>query len=113
MNAAKPDEARVHVRYRCSGIGVHLWASVKQDMIDPEADYPLGSRSSESWYETPEGPAPICDGEWHAQPITVILADGWEQLEAGEAYLQFVIFTADGGRGAVDGWQTVKATGRT
>jgi hypothetical protein len=66
-----------------------------------------------SWYETPEGPVPTCDGKTHVTRFAVSLADGWEPLVSGRAWVQFVFFyvTASGdvARAADVGWATVQA----
>ena len=108
------ETARLLVKYRCWGEGVHLWGSAKQG---PELDPPAntGSDAAEAWRETPEGPVPTCDGTWHTE--RVVLQDtpdtaNHDALSRGSAWVQFVIFAVgpagEFGRGAWSGWTTVR-----
>lgn len=92
-----PDEAIVQAKYRCEGAGVHLWASVKQGPDLDVATGHTGSAYADSWYETPEGPMPICDGRTHVVQYTLSRSteDDFERLEDGQALLQFVFFYVD------------------
>ena len=115
QTGAQPDQAVVTVKYRCTGFGVHLWASAKQGP-DLDPSLPMGSGTTaaraDSWYETPEGPAPTCDGKNHVERYTITRVDGWDRLGKGEAWVQFVFFYVDGqgqqARAADVGWQTVR-----
>ena len=113
LTGAHPDEATIMAKYRCEGTGFHLWASVKQGPgIDEEH---TSSADAESWYETPEGPAPVCDGKNHVIRYTVTRVEGFDQLQKGEAWVQFVFFYVDANgaevRAADVGWAQVKAPG--
>lgn len=111
VSGADTSTAYVMAKYSCEGQGVHLWASMKQGpMIDEDhttSDYAV------SWYETPEGPAPVCDGKTHVTRFEVSLSDGFSPATTGPAWVQFVMFyiTPDGEfvRAADYGWGTVKA----
>ena len=102
-----PDQATIMAKYRCVGEGVHLWASVKQGPNVTETNN--SSAVADSWYETPEGPAPRCDGKTHVIRYTVTRVEGWEALKTGRAWVQFVFFYGAGNRAADVGWATVKA----
>jgi hypothetical protein len=113
VTGANPDEATIMAKYRCTGEGVHLWASVKQGPnIDEDTN---SSTDAESWYETPEGPVPVCDGKNHVIRYTVTRVDGFDTLEKGRGWVQFVFFymNTDGEftRAADVGWANVKVPG--
>jgi len=111
VTGANADQATITTKYRCEGEGFHLWASVKQGPLITETDNT--SAFAESWYETPEGPVPVCDGKTHVARWTVTRVDGFDTLTTGDAWVQFVFFYGgDGGapmRAADVGWATVKA----
>ena len=87
VKGANPDKATVKAKYRCTGDGVHLWASVKQGPgIDEQH---TSSADADSWYETPEGPTPTCDGKNHVIRYTVSRVEGWDRLVKGAAWVQF------------------------
>lgn len=69
VTGANPDQATIMATYRCSGDGVHLWASVKQGPNITEENNT--SDFAESWYETPEGPTPVWNGKTHVLRYTV------------------------------------------
>lgn len=98
------DQAEVLVKYRCWGIGVHLWASVKQGpALDPSVPGGTASSRAVSWREAPEGPVPTCTGSWQVERVTIQATPdtaGKQALSRGAGWLQFVIFTAEGGRAA-------------
>ena len=114
VSGTDPDQATVMAKYRCSGQGFHLWASVKQGPQITETQNT--SNFARSWYETPEGPTPVCDGKNHVIRYTVTRAEGWEQLRNGRAWVQFVFFydngTEMGGRAADVDWATVRGARR-
>ena len=110
VKAHRPDEAVVSVRYKCEGVGVHLWASLKQGpgvrSYEPTAERPYPpSDVSRAWYETPEGVVPTCDGTYNTFHYTVSRAttgtethpDAWERLWRGKAFAQFVVFSVPEG----------------
>jgi hypothetical protein len=115
VTGADPTTAYIQAKYSCEGEGVHLWTSVKQGPnIDEEH---TTSDFAVSWYETPEGPVPNCDGKTHVTRFAVSLADGFDPLVSGDAWVQFVFFyiNTEGvfTRAADVGWATVQApTGR-
>ena len=104
------DKAIVKVRYKCEGQGVHLWASVKQGRAvnhyksTPERPSPPAD-IARSWYETPEGPVPYCDGKAHTFRYVISrVTEGtethpkaWKRLKDGRAWAQFVIFSVPEG----------------
>lgn len=102
------EQAEVLVKYRCWGVPVHLWASVKQGPeLDPSVPGGTFSSKAVSWREAPEGPLPTCDGTWQVERVTVESTPdtaGWEALSRGAGWLQFVIFAADP---AVEGPESV------
>ena len=105
-----PDQAIVMTKYRCVGEGVRLWASIKQGPNVTETNNT--SADADSWYETPEGPVPQCDGKTHVIRYNVTRVEGFEPLRTGKAWVQFVFFYIDGdgeNRAADVGWATVKA----
>jgi hypothetical protein len=65
----------VKVQYKCDGVGVPLWPSVKQGVgstgtshrgpAAPPADIAW------AWHETPAGPKPTCGGEAHTYRYVV------------------------------------------
>jgi len=104
------DRAVVRVQYRCEGVGVHLWASLKQgpgvnryqgttQRPSPPADV------ARAWYETPEGVRPTCDGRSHTLRYTVTRVTqgtqthpaAWQRLRNGKAWAQFVVFSVPEG----------------
>ena len=94
------ETATMLVKYRCWGIGVHLWGSVKQGpQIDPSLGFAgTGSNRAVAWRETPEGPAPTCTGQWVTERVTIEATPdtaGKDDLDAGSAWAQFVIFAID------------------
>ena len=111
VTGADSSTAYVQAKYACEGTGLHLWASVKQGPgIDEEH---TTSNFADAWYETPEGPAPTCDGKTHVTRFEVSLVDGFDPLVSGDAWVQFVFFYANSEgaftRAADVGWATVKA----
>ena len=96
VTGTNPDQAVVHVKYRCSGEPIHLWASVKQGPgIDPATGH-TGSADADAWYETTdEELTPTCDGQSHVLRYTLDRVGGFDRLHSGPAYVQFVIFYAD------------------
>jgi hypothetical protein len=106
VKAHHPNKAVVKVRYKCEGMGVHLWASLKQGPgvrsyePTPERPYPP-SDVSRAWYETPEGVVPTCDGTYNTLRYTVSRVtegtdthpDAWGKLWRGKAFAQFVVFS--------------------
>jgi hypothetical protein len=111
VNGSDPNTAYIQAKYSCEGEGVHLWTSVKQGPEISEEN--STSDFAVSWYETPEGPVPNCDGKTHVTRFAVSLADGWEPLVSGPAWVQFVFFYVNSAgevaRAADVGWATVKA----
>jgi hypothetical protein len=111
VTGSDPDTAYIQAKYSCEGEGVHLWTSVKQGPEITEEN--TTSDFAVSWYETPEGPVPTCDGKTHVTRFAVSLADGWEPLVSGRAWVQFVFFyvnaSGDVVRAADVGWATVQA----
>ena len=129
------DDAVVKVRYKCEGVGVHLWASVKQGR-KVNRYTPTDGRTSppadiaRAWYETPEDAVPTCDGKAHTFRYVVSRAtegtpdhpDAWQRLREGRAWAQFVIFAAPEGtdpgnqktwkRDAFAGWVYVEKHSR-
>jgi len=111
VTGSDPDTAYIQAKYSCEGEGVHLWTSVKQG---PEiTEEHTTSDFAVSWYETPEGPVPDCDGKTHVTRFAVSLAEGWQPLVSGRAWVQFVFFyvnaSGDVVRAADVGWATVQA----
>jgi hypothetical protein len=111
VTGSDPGTAYIQAKYSCEGEGVHLWTSVKQGPnIDEEH---TTSDFAESWYETPEGPVPNCDGKTHVTRFAVSLVDGFDPLVSGDAWVQFVFFYVDPAgvftRAADVGWATVQA----
>ena len=115
-----PDQAVVKVRYKCEGVGVHLWASVKQgpevNRYKPTAERPSPPADiARAWYETPEGPVPTCDGKANTFRYTISRVtegtdthpDAWKRLKEGRAWAQFVIFYVPDGvdRNNPDNWK--------
>ena len=106
VRAHHPNQAVVKVRYKCEGMGVHLWASLKQGPgvrtyePTPERPYPP-SDISRAWYETPEGVLPTCDGTFNTLKYTVTRVtegtethpEAWGKLWRGRAFAQFVVFS--------------------
>lgn len=105
-----PDEAVVKVRYRCEGVGVHLWASVKQgpgvNRYEPTEERPSPPADvARAWYETPESAVPTCDGKAHTFRYTISRAtegtathpEAWKRLRDGRAWAQFVVFSVPEG----------------
>lgn len=109
------DRAVVRLQYRCEGVGVHLWASLKQgrgvnryqateNRPSPPADV------ARAWYETPEGVKPTCDGASHTLRYTVTrVTEGtpthpaaWKRLKNGRAWMQFVVFSVPEGTDPTD-----------
>jgi hypothetical protein len=125
-----PDKAIVTVRYKCQGVGIHLWASVKQgpgvNSYKSSAERPSPPADvARSWYETPEGPVPFCDGKAHTLRYVISrVTEGsethpqpWGKLKCGRAWAQFVIFSVPEGadpaeteptREAFAGWVHVR-----
>jgi hypothetical protein len=106
VRAHNPNEAVVKVRYKCEGMGFHLWASLKQgpgvrhyEPI-PERPYPPAD-VARAWYETPEGVVPTCDGTYNTLRYTVSRVtegtethpEAWGKLRRGKAFAQFVVFS--------------------
>ena len=104
------DRAVVRVQYRCEGVGVHLWASLKQDpgvnRYQPTDNRPSPPADvARAWYETPEGVKPTCDGTSHTLRYTVTrVTEGtdahpepWKRLRNGRAWMQFVVFSVPEG----------------
>ncbi|MFL6065100.1 MAG: hypothetical protein ACJ72G_10565 [Friedmanniella sp.] len=104
------DRAVVQVQYQCAGVGVHLWASLKQgsgvnkykatkDRPSPPADV------ARAWYETPEEAKPTCDGASHTLRYTVTRSTAatsthpkpWKRLRNGRAWAQFVVMSVPEG----------------
>lgn len=105
-----PDQAVVTARYRCEGVGIHLWASVKQGKGVNEyvgtADRPSPpSDVARAWYETPDEAVPTCDGGFHTLRYTITREmvgsethpDAWKRLRSGRAWAQFVVFSVPEG----------------
>lgn len=117
VTGAHPDRATVKAKYRCSGTGVHLWASVKQGPWIDEKH--TSSVYAASWYETPAGPAPVCDGRTRVARYTIYRSTerSFDRLRDGRAWLQFVFFYINGRgeqtRAAHVGWTNVKVPGKT
>lgn len=111
VSGADTSTAYVQAKYSCEGTGVHLWASMKQGPLIDE-DHTT-SNYAVSWYETPEGPKPVCDGKTHVTRFEVSLSEGFSPATTGRTWVQFVFFyiTPDGqfARAADVGWATVKA----
>jgi hypothetical protein len=115
VRAHHPDQAVVAVRYRCEGIGVHLWASVKQgpgvNAYEPTAERPSPpSDVARAWYETPDEAVPTCDGTSHTLRYTISRATegtethpgAWQRLRNGRAWAQFVVFSVPEGSDPAD-----------
>ena len=124
-----PDKAIVTVRYKCEGVGVHLWASVKQGpgvnryKSTPERPSPPAD-VARAWYETPESATPYCDGKAHTLRYVISRAtegtethpNPWGRLKCGRAWAQFVAFSVPEGSGpeteptreAFAGWVQVR-----
>jgi hypothetical protein len=110
-----PDQAVVRVRYRCEGVGAHLWASVKQGkqvnryVPAPERPNPPAD-IARAWYETPEGPVPVCDGRFRTLRYKISrVTEGtpghpepWKRLKNGRAWAQFVFFYVPEGANPAD-----------
>lgn len=110
VRAHHPNKAIVRVRYKCDGIGVHLWASLKQGPgvrayeSTPERPSPP-SDVARAWYETPEEAVPTCDGTYNTLRYVVTRVregsethpDPWGKLWRGKAWAQFVAFSVPEG----------------
>jgi hypothetical protein len=106
VKAHHPNQAVVKVRYKCDGMAVHLWASLKQGPgvtayeSTPERPSPPAD-VARAWYETPEEAVPTCDGTFNTLRYTVTrVTDGtethpeaWGKLWRGKAFAQFVVFS--------------------
>ena len=110
-----PDHAIVLARYKCEGVGIHLWASVKQgggvNHYQGTAERPSPpSDIARAWYETPEGVVPTCDGYAHTFRYKVSRnTEGsethpypWKRLHSGRAWAQFVVFSVPEGTDPAD-----------
>lgn len=106
VRAYHPNKAVVTARYKCEGVGVHLWASLKQGpgvrSYEPTAERPYPpSDVARAWYETPEGVVPTCDGTYNTLRYTVSRVtegtethpEAWGKLWRGKAFAQFVVFS--------------------
>lgn len=104
------DKAVVRLQYRCDGVGVHLWASLKQgsgvNHYQGTAQRPSPpSEVARAWYETPEEARPTCDGRSHTLRYTVTrVTEGteahpaaWKRLKSGQAWAQIVVFSVPEG----------------
>lgn len=109
------DRAVVRVQYRCEGVGVHLWASLKQgqrvNRYQPTDERPSPPADiARAWYETPEGVKPTCNGASHTLRYTVTrVTEGtethpaaWQRLRNGRAWMQFVVFSVPEGTDPAD-----------
>jgi len=110
-----PDRAVLRVQYRCAGVGVHLWASLKQGpgvtKYRPTEDRPSPPAAvARAWYETPEKAKPTCDGQSHTLRYTVTRSTAltsthpkpWKRLRNGRAWAQFVVMSVPEGTKPTD-----------
>ena len=113
------DTAQVTGLYRCSPEAefTHTWVSVKQgaDM----GEHPSGSAAT-AWYDTNvtfqgEEPTLECDGTWQQLTVEVGRYEHKQQLQRGDAYLQWCFVAVAGERfeePSLNTWVKVKTNGR-
>ena len=112
---ADGDAASVRAKYRCAPETemTHLWVSVKQGG-DGDLTAEGSGATAKAWYDTNmvEGePEVVCDGRWQTVDVPIAKHAHKSQLERGEAYVQFCLYTMKGEDmqfASVNRWSTVK-----
>ena len=115
VSGAHRDEATVLAKYRCDGgrEGTHLWVSVKQgENLEAEGSSQWATAHYDTnymWAQDPVGMTMDCDGQWHADRVTVKMTPASAGLlQRGSAWVQFCAFDNHGGFTSVNGYKAVR-----